>query len=231
MSAAVLMSDSVDFVRDVVRVFKAAADKKNALAMSRYMKNKFPFYGIKSPLRAELSAEFFIRFKELDQVSWREVVWELWCEDERELQYLSMELLFRRKKDYQPTDILLFERLILTKSWWDTVDFLSSSVLGAYFKKYPEKVQAITRRWMANDSFWLNRSCLLFQLKYRDSTNADLLYEFCRRLAGEKEFFIRKGIGWALRQYSKYDPESVKSFVLEHPLSALSRKEALRLLT
>lgn len=231
MSAAVLMSDSVDFVRDVVRVFKAAADKKNALAMSRYMKNKFPFYGIKSPLRAELSAEFFIRFKELDQVSWREVVWELWCEDERELQYLSMELLFRRKKDYQPTDILLFERLILTKSWWDTVDFLSSSVLGAYFKKYPGKVQAITRRWMANDSFWLHRSCLLFQLKYRDSTNADLLYEFCRRLAGEKEFFIRKGIGWALRQYSKYDPESVKSFVLEHPLSPLSRKEALRLLT
>ena len=119
--------------------------------------------------------------------------------------------------------------MITTKSWWDTVDELADHVVGAIVHAHPSQ-RAVMDRWLVDDDFWLARTAILHQLDWKDDTDADWLFAACVRRAGDKEFFIRKAIGWALRSYSYVDPVAVERFVTDHAgeLSGLSRREGLK---
>ncbi|MBK9015431.1 MAG: DNA alkylation repair protein [Saprospiraceae bacterium] len=152
-------------------------------------------------------------------------------EDEhRELQYFALEMVQKTLKK-QPAEFIDFlEELIITKSWWDTVDWLAKLV-GIHFKKHPQLIVPTTERWMASGNFWLQRVCLIFQLTYRDKTDFDLMKKYILHLASSKEFFLQKGAGWALRQHSRTDPQGITDFVQENPqLAPLTKREALRLI-
>jgi len=118
------------------------------------------------------------------------------------------------------------EQLIVQKSWWDTVDGLASWIIGTYFQLYPQTVVGVTEKWMNSGNMWLQRTSLIFQLKYKKNTDTQLLSNYILRLADRKEFFIRKAIGWVLREYSKTNKQWVKNFIQTNKLSALSYREA-----
>jgi len=128
-----------------------------------------------------------------------------------------------------PEFIEFLEELILANSWWDTVDWISKLV-GMHFKRFPQLIVPVTERWMDSGNFWLQRVCLIFQLSYKEKTDADLMFKYVRRVADSKEFFLQKGAGWALRQYSRTNPEAVREFLASTRLSALTKREAMRLI-
>jgi 3-methyladenine DNA glycosylase AlkD len=134
------------------------------------------------------------------------------------------------KKLWTRDTIKLIEYCIVHKSWWDTVDYLNSYGSGMYFKKFPELKEALTSGWNRSGNIWLNRSSLLFQLKYKTETDTELLGRYIKRLSSSKEFFIQKAIGWVLREYSKTDAAWVRRFIRENKLAALSVKEGSKYL-
>ena len=218
------------YTQYVIEVFSEQHDPVTAAPMAKYMKGKFDYFGIKSPFRKEISKPFLVKnnLPPLDNVP--NIMQELWSQSQRELQYFALELLQRYEKISPLNWIDLYEGLITQKSWWDTVDGLAASQVGSHFKKFPEQILSYTQKWMKSENMWLQRTCLIFQLKYRDQTDFDLMKSFIIPLADSKEFFIRKAIGWALRQYSRTDAQAVVDFVANQSLSNLSSREALRLL-
>jgi len=204
---------------------------KHAVAMSKYMKNLFKFYGVKSPERKIIFRNFWSAYKSKYNEETIELIKCLWLEDHRESQYLAMDLLGRVLKQLSLDDLELMEWLILNKSWWDTVDFLATNPVAVILKKHPEKIDSVISKWMDSNNIWLQRTCLLFQLKFKDSLDFDLLSNCISRLKGGKEIFINKAIGWSLRQHSKLYPQDVSSFLEQHPdLHSLSRREASKYL-
>ncbi len=200
-----------------------------AKKMEKYMRNQFPFLGIKTPERRKatqtlIKSEGFPDFQSL-----KELVYNLWELPEREYQNVALDLLDRIKTF--PVDFLdLIETLIITKSWWDTVDPLATHSSGTYFKQHPDKLIPITERWIKSDNMWLNRSALLFQLSYKRETDFELLKRYIRLHAGSKEFFLQKAIGWALREYSKTSPEAVQQFIQQTDLAPLSKREGSKVI-
>jgi len=120
--------------------------------------------------------------------------------------------------------------MICQKSWWDTVDLIATNLVGKLFQKFPELILYYITKWATSENLWLQRTTLLFQIKYKDKTDAALLFKLIESFAGHPDFFIRKAIGWALREYSRTDPQLVAEFVKNHQLSSLSTKEAVKLL-
>lgn len=193
-----------------------------------YMRNQYEMFGLASPLRTELLRLFIGKQGLPDSGMVDEIVINAWELPEREMQYVAMEVLFRMRKDADVQMIGLYEWMITHKSWWDTVDYISPNLVGNLFMKYPELKDSAINKWMNSGNFWLQRTCLLYQLKYKTQTDSALLFNLCARLSNEKEFFIRKAIGWALREYAKTNPLAVQEFVDKTPLSGLSRREALK---
>lgn len=196
--------------------------------MQDYMRGQFAFLGIKSPERAALVRQFLQENGVPEDGELEKVVRELWAQPEREFQYAALTLLGKRSKTADASRIELLEELITTKSWWDTVDELAGHAVGELFTRFPGLIPVRTQRWMASNSMWLQRTALLFQLRYKERTDAALLFDLIRQCADSKEFFIRKAIGWALREYSKTDEAAVRRFVAETALSPLSIREALK---
>jgi len=217
-----------NYIIPLQKAFIAAANAKEAPAMKKYMKNKFEFFGIKSPLRKEIYKNHKNEFGLLPDENFEQIVRWCWAQPQREYQYFAMEFLGRQKKKANIEIIDLYEFLITEKSWWDTIDFIAAHLVGSYFEKFPEQIKPITTKWMKSENFWLQRSCLLFQLKYKEQTDKELLTNFIKQLLGSNEFFINKAIGWALREYSKTNPRFVVVFVSNNPLSGLSRRVALK---
>lgn len=122
----------------------------------------------------------------------------------------------------------MMEFCLTHKSWWDSVDHIASEWLGSYFKQFPEKIAAVTGKWNRSDNIWLQRSSIMFQKSYKKDTDTVLLASYILHCKDSDEFFIRKAIGWALREYSKTDPGWVKKFVQQQALSPLSKREALK---
>jgi 3-methyladenine DNA glycosylase AlkD len=122
----------------------------------------------------------------------------------------------------------LIDQLITTLSWWDTVDWLAPHLAGKIFLRHPALMEEVTGRWIADDNLWRQRSALIFQLHYKAATREDLLFDYVRQRAGSEEFFVQKGAGWALRQYSKIAPERVQAFLREQSLPALTRREGAK---
>ena len=124
--------------------------------------------------------------------------------------------------------IHLYERLITDESWWDTIDLIAPSLVGYHLQQYPEERMQYINKWISSGNIWLQRSCILFQLKYKLDVDTRLLSSIILELKDSREFFIRKAIGWMLREYSKSDPGFVVRFVQNNELSGLSHREALK---
>ncbi|WP_297514595.1 DNA alkylation repair protein [Flavobacterium sp.] len=214
---------------ELVHLFKQYQNPENALSMKAYMKDHFEFLGIKATPRRDLFNRWYEKNKESIQNNFRSYTVALFEQPYRELHYCGMELFYKAvKKKYLPEDIYLIEHLIVTHSWWDTVDFIAKYLLGGYLKQFPEVIPSVIERISAAPSLWLNRSGLLFQLGYKTQTDFDLLKAECFKHKDSKEFFIQKAIGWALRDYSRFNPNGVSDFVENTDLKPLSKREALR---
>jgi 3-methyladenine DNA glycosylase AlkD len=205
-------------------LFEENKNEENAEPMKKYMKDHFPFLGIKSPLRKELEKQFFKETGILKEPFDKGFVRGLWEKDEREYHYSAITYIGKFIKKL-PKDVIHFvEELITTKSWWDSVDSIAPLV-GELARKYPEIIEENINGWSVDDNFWLRRSAILFQLKYKQQTNEAILFEYIVKNADSKEFFIQKAIGWALREYSKTNPVSVKEFIEGNTLAPLSVRE------
>lgn len=215
---------------DLIAFFNSNANAALSPAMEKYMLGQFRFLGIKSPERKQLLRQFLQNHGYPDAAHLETFVKQLWQTPGRELQYATMEIASRKTFLKDSERIILIEWMITHESWWDTVDYIASNIAGVWFKLHPQEILPVTSRWMASGNIWLQRTCLLFQLKYRHETDAGLLFGFIEQLASEKEFFIRKAIGWALREYSKTEPAAVIQFVEKQTLSPLSRREALKVI-
>ncbi len=215
----------------IINAYQANRNIEQALPMAAYMKDNFAFFGIKSPERKEINKVFFKENGLPAYSELRNIVVELYEQPQRELHYFAQELVFKCKKQWQSDLLDLLELMLIGNAWWDTVDFIASTLVGNFFTKFPELMLEKTAEWNASPNFWLIRTSIIFQLKYRKKTNQDLLLAYILPHCHQKEFFIQKAIGWALREYSKTDARFVKGFVEATPeLAALSKREALRLI-
>ncbi|MEM7374533.1 MAG: DNA alkylation repair protein [Bacteroidota bacterium] len=210
--------------------FHAHADPGEAASMKAYLKDQFAFLGIKAGKRRALAKEFIKEVGKQDRTVPENLVREMWALPEREFQHTAIDLLIRYQRSAPLSHLDLYEALIVNKSWWDTVDMLAGTLVGTCFQRHPEMIQSRTEIYIQSGNMWLQRTALLFQLKYKQATDWELLKRYCLQCAGSKEFFIQKAIGWALRQYSKFEAELVRTFVETHELPALSRREALKYL-
>lgn len=217
------------YVRLLKTLYERNANPANAAPMKKYMRDQFEFLGIKTPVRAVLQKGFVQEHGLPPLAELDEVVRDLWALPQREFQYTATSLIGKLEKKLEPDFISTLEYLIVTKSWWDTVDTLAGNIIGVHFTRFPKVRDKYLKKWRKADNFWLRRTAILFQLGYKEETDFDLLCEIIRENLGSDEFFINKAIGWALRQYAWTKPARVKKFVKEtKQLSPLSRREALK---
>ena len=209
--------------------FEASRDDERARSMAAYMRDQFPFMGIATPARVAIQRQVLAGLPSPDERDLVAVAVACWKRPEREYQYGACGYLRKHVGRCSPAFIGTAERLITTKSWWDTVDELAQSVVGALVASHPQ-LRTTMHRWIDADDFWLARSAILHQNRCKARTDPEVLFDYCVRRAADREFFVRKAIGWALREYSKTDAEAVMRFVREHrnELSGLSRAEALK---
>ncbi|HHM21841.1 MAG TPA: DNA alkylation repair protein [Bacteroidetes bacterium] len=147
----------------------------------------------------------------------------------REINYTGLLMLEKQMKKSPESFIHLYEELIQTRSWWDTVDWIRK-ITGTHFLRFPHLIVPVTEKWMASGNIWLQRICLIFQLGYKDQTDFELMKKYILQLSDSGEFFIQKGAGWALRQYYKYNPNAVTDFVQNNPqLPPLTKREGLKI--
>ena len=208
------------------------ADPDRAPAMQRYMKSELPYHGVKMPEVRRLTRSVYAEHVLSQRDSWTATVRALYDEAAfREERYAALMLLSsRRYRDWLTADTLpLVEHLVVTGAWWDLVDDLAHDV-GAILLVDRDRAEPVVRGWIDSPDLWLRRAAILCQLGLKDRTDVALLADAITPAMGEREFFLRKGIGWALREYARTDPEWVRRFVAAHEteLSPLSRREALK---
>lgn len=216
------------FTESLQKHFEAHRNREKAESMERYMKNHFPFLGIQTPERKQLFREVLQNNEVPKAAELPVILHELWALPEREFQMVALTLLDKYRKQLNETHLPLLEELITTKSWWDSVDMLASHFVGLILAAHPHLIEPYVQKWMASDNMWLQRTCLLFQLKYKEKTDTKLLFSLIEQLSHSKEFFIQKAIGWVLREYAKTNPEAVWEFVQTHHLAPLSKREAIK---
>jgi 3-methyladenine DNA glycosylase AlkD len=211
----------------------AVADPARAPAMQAYMKSAMPFLGVAAdPLRQTCKVAFAgLTYASADD--WRGDVLALWGGAKfREERYAAIELSgVRAARPFQRFDALaMYEAMIVSGAWWDYVDPIATQRLWAVLCADPGPMKRAMRQWSHDDNLWKRRSAILCQLKAKHSTDVRLLFSCIEPSLGNKEFFLRKAIGWALRQYARTDPAEVRRYVRGHAtvLSNLSRREALK---
>ena len=217
-------------ISDVLSLLKKNGNEEYARRMKAYLKGRFDLYGVKAPDRKLLIRPFLYLHKKTDYEIIKEMTFSLWNHPYRDAQYVAMDLLSKHIKKLQEPDISFIEYLITIKSWWDTVDWISSHLLGEYFKLFPQNKLEHINRFVRSGNIWLIRSTIIHQLFYREKTDRDLLAALILEQKKSKEFFINKASGWALRQYSKTNPVWVKDFISEYTLelSNLTIKEGMK---
>lgn len=218
------------YLDELTSEFKHSANHLIARQQQDYLQGKFAFFGIKTPERRLLQKPFLEKGYLPAKEQLNEIIRRLWDRPERDFQLFGLDLVMKYKKKLTEDDLMLFEFMITNKSWWDIVDLTATHMVGGYFKQFGDQRDDTIERWMTTGNLWLQRSCLIFQLKYKDQLDEKLLSDLIRRLLGSDEFFINKAIGWILREHSKTNANWVRNFVASHELSPLSHREALRLI-
>lgn len=204
----------------LLKLFQEHADLKNAAWQHAYMRHQFPFLGIKKPLLITILKPIAHTIPETEILN-------IWNNQEREFQYAAMWLLRYRAKTALPETLSLYEQLLREKSWWDTVDEISAHLVGPLVLRFPDLHNTIDT-WTTDPHLWIRRSSIIYQLFFKDRTDRKRLFDHCLELSHEKDFFIRKAIGWALRQYRKTATEEVDDFLAKFGtrISPLSLREA-----
>lgn len=214
-----------EYFKTVQDLFLEKGRPEVAFFQMKYMRNQFPFFGLKAPEWMALAKEVIAENGIPQGEDLKTLVRLCYDDEHREMQFFGLELI-QRSINKQPENYVHFlEELITTKSWWDTVDWIAAKMVGTHLKRYPNLVPAFPDRLIESDNIWLQRTAILFQLKYKKDTDAALLFRYILRRAGSREFFVQKGAGWALREYSKTDPDAVRHFIENNKLPALTRRE------
>ena len=221
-------ADLHPLVENLIEIFTDYADTEKAEKMSAYMKHHFSFIGLQKPIRNELQKSFLSEARSESMEIVHQLARQLWSLPEREYQYVAMELLLLKKRSWNNDSLELFEELVLNKSWWDTVDMLSTRMIGGYCFKEHEIHKKRFLKYSDSSNSWLNRVALIHQLHYKNQTDMVLFEKIYLKCEHKKEFFIQKAIGWALRQYSATNPKAVIAFTKRYTLSKLALREALR---
>ena len=210
---------------EIKKIFESKEDKENAIAMSKYMRNMFEFYGLPTPKRKEVYNDFIKKEKKSKIIDW-DFLDKCYEDDHREFQYLVYDYLLAMKQYVSYDDIFKIREYIVNKSWWDTIDFLCKVIGDVELRDY--KVKDLMLEWSKDDNIWIKRTAIEHQLNLKDKTDCELLEKIIVNCFGTDEFFINKAIGWALREYSKTDPKWVKNFInkYKNKMESLSIKEA-----
>ncbi len=222
------MADIISFIQ--TRLEKAA-DSEKAGPMQAYMKTSQPFYGVQTAGRKAIFREARQLYPIESYTQFKRIIHILWNSTYREDMYMALEIGEHYRKFNTPDAFIFWEEIITTATNWDTVDWIAGRIISLMILKYPQLFNELPRL-SRSQNMWLRRTALLAHLKHKDQTNTKLLEKTVLKLAHEKEFFIRKAIGWILREYSKTNPDWVLSFVQSHieKLSELSKKEALKII-
>jgi 3-methyladenine DNA glycosylase AlkD len=220
-------------VRAVRRALAEAADPTKAPAMQAYMKSAMPYRGVSAPVLKQLCRDTFKAHRLATAAEWQRVALDLWRNAGfREERYAAVLLTQARMyRDFQTfSSVPMLEEMIVTGAWWDFVDTLAGYNLGDILRAEPRRMKPLMRRWARDTDMWKRRSAILCQLKFKRETDLALLYDCIEPNLSHKDFFIRKAIGWALRQYAWTDPKEVRRYVKVNTdrLSPLSVREALK---
>ncbi|MGL2993734.1 DNA alkylation repair protein [Flavobacterium sp. TSSA_36] len=219
----------MDFIEALEKEFMAQANTEQSIAMQAYMKNNFLFFGVPMPQRRAILKSVSAAHSDTIKANVRTLALGLYEKPQREFHYCAIELLIQNcSKTLLVADLQWIEKLLLTHSWWDTVDTISKYLLGRYLAQFPEQRTAVIEKFVNSSNVWLKRSAILFQLEYKNNTHFSILESVSESLKHSNEFFIQKAIGWALREYGKYEPILVQQFVWNTHLKPLSQKEALK---
>ncbi|MFS0782213.1 DNA alkylation repair protein [Bacillus sp. 1P06AnD] len=203
------------------------ADQEKAIQMSAYMKNRFTFLGIPKPERKKVSASLLKEKKAHTCIDWP-FVKECYDQEFREIHYLAVDHILSMKPYLTVDDFEKLKWCILTHSWWDSVDALSGAI-GELFRNHID-IQEKVKIWATSDHMWLRRASIICQLRSKEGTNEEFLCYAIEQNAADQEFFIRKAIGWALREYSKTNPDWVKKALATYSFSPLTVREASKYL-
>jgi 3-methyladenine DNA glycosylase AlkD len=208
----------------------AAANPAKAGPMAAYMKTDMPFYGVQKAGRTPIMRRLKRDFSPADQDQYEEAVLALWQLPHREEKYLAIGYARSFDTFIDLESMSLYQQLITEGAWWDFVDEVSSHLVGRVLFKERVHTDPGIRSWISADDMWLRRTSIICQLKHKRDTDTALLADACTANLADKEFFIRKAIGWSLREYAKTDPDWVQSYVEQHRtnLSALSYREATK---
>ncbi|MDX3078634.1 DNA alkylation repair protein [Streptomyces sp. NPDC088354] len=210
-------------------VYAAAADPERAASAAAYMRGAFPFLGIATPTRRALSREVLAGMPRPGEDDCAAVALRCWALPQREYRYFAVDYLRRHIGRCSSAFLGTARHLVATESWWDTVDPLAAHVVGPLVAADPALV-AVMDAWITDDDLWIARTALLHQLTYKGGTDAERLFRYCLLRSGHRDFFVRKAIGWALREYARADPDAVREFVVSAAdrLSPLSVREATK---
>ncbi|MBV7699399.1 DNA alkylation repair protein [Streptomyces sp. TRM70350] len=209
--------------------YSAAADPARAAPMRAYMKDVAPFLGLTTPVRRALSRTVVEGTPRPDENDCTAVALRCWRLPEREYHYFAVDYLRRHVSRCSSRFLPVARQLVTTVSWWDTVDLIAAHVAGPLVAADPA-LKAEMDAWIVDDDLWVARAALLHQLRYKDHTDTERLFSYCLRQSGHPDFFIRKAIGWCLREYAKTDPDAVRGFLARERgrFAPLSVREALK---
>jgi len=206
------------------------AQPEKAVGMQAYMKTDMPFHGVQKPARSLIQRQLVKEFSPADQAEYEALVLGLWDLTHREEKYLALGVAQHFSSFVDTPSLPLYRRLIVEGAWWDLVDEVATHLIRQLVLQHPKEVWPVVDTWVDDGDMWLRRSAIICQVGAKENTDAKRLFLFCAVRLEEKEFFIRKAIGWALREYAKTDPEAVAGFVEGHRdrLSGLSFREATK---
>ncbi|MHC4401702.1 MAG: DNA alkylation repair protein [Planctomycetota bacterium] len=225
-----MASSSQELVGFVQSQFRAAADPKKAKEMAAYLKTEMPFHGVQKPQRAPVFREMKKRFAPKSRRQYEAGVRALWRLPHREEKYAALEYARQAQQFVTSESIPLYEKLIREGAWWDLVDLAAIHLVGRTLLYERKTVRPVIEEWIEDEDLWIRRTAILSQNGHKEKTDAAQLFDHCLRRAGETEFFIRKAIGWALREYSYAEPAAVCDFLLANRdcLSGLSFREGAK---
>jgi 3-methyladenine DNA glycosylase AlkD len=208
----------------------AQANPEKAAGMQDYMKTDMPFYGVQKPARTQIFRHVKQQWAPGTPGEYEELVTALWELDHREEKYLAQGVAIGFPRFIVPESLPLYERFIDEGAWWDFVDETATHLIRPLVLEYPDVVWPVVDTWISHENMWRRRAAIICQIGAKERTDTQRLFAFCAARAHEAEFFIRKAIGWALREYSKTDPAAVAAFVATHRggLSTLSYREATK---
>lgn len=227
------MPADLALIRDIRTALAAAADPARAVAQQAYMKSELPYFGIGAPDLQRVLRPFLAAYAPADRAEHEATLRVLWDEvTHREEWYVALALARHRSARpwLDPESLVLWRHLVVTGAWWDVVDVIAAHLVGAVLARHRREVTPVIREWATDEDLWVRRTAVLCQLGSKQETDLDLLRHAIDSNIDDPSFWLRKAIGWALREEARTDPDWVRAEVARHGdrMSGLSRREATK---